>query len=365
MMAPSAMNQREILELRLRNHHLSGAPLRSPGAVVGWLGAVQAQDYPGAKWSVGHRTASASDAALDRELAAGTILRTHLLRPTWHFVLPRDIRWMQQLTAPRVHAQTASRQRRLGLDARLLAKSRKLLAGALSGTRLTRLEIRALLRASGIAVDENRLSHILMHAELDLLICSGGLRGRQHTYALVDEMVPPQEPIPRDEALARLVLRYFTSHGPATDRDCAWWSGLTVADVRRGRALAGSQLESVSLTNRIYWFVPTGAATIREPLRAHLLQGFDEYVIAYSQSRDLLDPTGLVTPGASERLRIHLVVLDGQLVGRWRRVVSGRSITVDARLGRGLANDEMRAVEASVQDYADFVAAPVRLEVSR
>ncbi|MDP9467837.1 MAG: winged helix DNA-binding domain-containing protein [Chloroflexota bacterium] len=350
------MNPHEIVEHRLHNHHLSGPPLPTPEGVVGWLGAMQAQDYPGAKWSIGARTVGASDAALDGALADGSILRTHMLRPTWHFVLPSDIRWMQHLTAERVHAQMAYYRRSLGLDEALFMTSARLLGAALAdGQRLTRPEISALFLGRGIVVDGVRLGHLLMRAELDLVICSGGLKGRQQTYALVDELVPGQDPIPREEALTRLALRYFTSHGPATERDCAWWSGLTVADVRRGIALAGSQLDSTRVADRAYWFAPASFAPAGEPLTAHLLQGFDEYVIAYSQSRDLLDLAGIISSGGNERLRIHVVILGGQVVARWRRVVERRSVVIDARLERPLQEGELRAVNAAVARYARFV----------
>ena len=356
------MNQHEIVRRRLANHHLTGAPLPTPDAAVEWLTAVQAQDYPGASWSIGIRTRASSD-ALDRALAEGTIIRTHILRPTWHFVLPSDIRWLQRLTAPRVHRQVASYRRSLGLDEAVFAKSDALLAAALAGQRLTRVEIGALLRDRGIPVDDTRLGHLLMHAELDLLICSAGLKGRQQTYGLLDERVPPAAPVQREEALARLATRYFASHGPATDRDFAWWSGLTLTDVRLAVALAGSQVESASVADRTYRFVPSRTAPSNDPIGAHLVQGYDEYVIAYSQSRELLDLARIAPAGGSETLRIHVVLVDGQVVARWRRVVEKDSVLIDMRLERPLDKDEMRAVEAAVERYRSFLGRSTRLEV--
>jgi hypothetical protein len=358
------MNRQEIVQRRLANHHLSGAPLATPEAAVGWLTAVQAQDYPGASWSIGIRTRASSD-ALDLALAEGTILRTHILRPTWHFVLPSDIRWLQRLTAARVHRQVASYRRRMGLDEAVFARSNALLATALAGRRLTRVEIAALLRDRAIPVDDSRFGHLLMHAELDLLICSAGLKGRQQTFGLLDERVPPAAPIPREEALARLAMRYFASHGPATDRDLAWWSGLTLTDVRLGVDLAGPDIESTTLGDRTYRFVPSRAAPSNDPVGAHLLQGFDEYVIAYSQSRDLLDLAGIAATVASETLRIHVVLVEGQVVARWRRVAEKEAVLVDMRLERPLEEDEMRAVEDAVERYAGFLKTPTRLVVSR
>jgi hypothetical protein len=364
-MGTGEMTPPEVVEHRLHNHHLSGAPISSPHEVVGWFAAMQAQDYPGAKWSIGVRTAAISDGDIDRALAEGTILRTHILRPTWHFVLPSDIRWVQQLTASRVHSQMAYYRRSLGLDEAMMVRSNALIATALrEGQRLTRTDISALLSRAGIVVDGVRLGHLLMRAELDLVICSGGLRGRQQTYALMDERVPTIPAVPREEALAELTRRYYTSHGPATDRDFSWWSGLTLADVRLGLALASPHLDSATIADRTYWFNPTLGMGTASPPAAHLLQGYDEFVIAYSQSRDLIDLAGVAIAGADERLRIHVVILDGQAVARWRRVSEARSLTVDASLERPVSASELRAVEGAVERYAAFVGLPVRLALA-
>lgn len=361
-MSSEPLDPRAIVELRLHNQHLSGARLSTPAQVVGWLGAMQAQDYPGAKWSIGIRSKGSSDGAIDQALADGTILRTHMMRPTWHFVLPSDILWIQRLTASRVRAQMAYYGRRAGLDEATFARSNSLIAAALAnGQRLTRGEIARLLAGHGIAPGGEWLGHLLMRAELDLVICSGGLRGRQQTYLLLDAIVPPASPMPRDEALAELARRYLIGHGPATDRDLSWWSGLTLTDARRGLAIIGSQLESTTIDDRTYWFVPTDAPGPRTATEAHLVQGFDEYVIAYSQSRDLIDLAGLFPNGADERLRIHVVLIDGQVVGRWRRVATSGSVTVDARIDRPISAQEQAAVNVALERYGAFLELPVTL----
>ena len=182
-----------------------------------------------------HRRA-ASSAAFD----AGRILRTHLLRPTWHFVLPEDIRWLLTATAPRVKARDARRYAQLGLDASTQRRSAKALAAALrGGNQLTRAEAAAVLTAAGIGVDGQRLPYLLMHAELDALICSGPRRGKQHTYVLLEERAPDARDLPRDEALAELARRYFRSHGPATAKDFAGWATLTLAEARAAIEAAG------------------------------------------------------------------------------------------------------------------------------
>ncbi|MEO8393295.1 MAG: winged helix DNA-binding domain-containing protein, partial [Chloroflexota bacterium] len=202
---------------RLRNQHLSEPAFDTPEAVVDWLCAVQSQDYTAAKWAVGMRGTGFGDAAVEQAFTAGTILRTHVMRPTWHFVLRDDIRWMLDLTAPRVHQLSAYYNRQLELDEALFARCEALMVGALSGgNQLMRTELVAMLNQAGIATNDLRVTHIMMHAELEGVICSGARRGKQFTYALIDERAPNARKLARDEALAELTRRYFVSHGPAT-----------------------------------------------------------------------------------------------------------------------------------------------------
>lgn len=213
----------DIPRQRLRNQGIAGATFKKPGDVVEWLAAVQAQDYAGAKWALGLRLQDATDDDVEQAFAEGAILRTHLLRPTWHFVTPADIRWMLALTAPRAHAVNADMSRKLELDNALFKRSNAALARALHGGRqLTRDELRGVLQKAGIATDGGlRLGYLLMRAELDGMVCSGARRGKQFTYALLDERAPHAKTLGREEALAELAQRYFVSRGPATVQDFA------------------------------------------------------------------------------------------------------------------------------------------------
>jgi len=226
----------DITRTRLRNQRLSGGRFQTPQDVVRWLGAVQAQDYGGAKWALGLRMQRARDADIEAAFSDGRILRTHVMRPTWHFVAPEDIRWMLALTAPRVSAAMAPYNRRLELDATVFRRSQRAMVRALRGGRqLTRQELKVVLVQAGVHADGvQRLAHIVMQAELDAVICSGPRRGKQFTYALLDERVPMVRVRSRDDSLTELARRYFTSHGPAQLHDFAWWSGLSIADARAG-----------------------------------------------------------------------------------------------------------------------------------
>ena len=238
------MDAHEIARRRLYNQHLWGARCDSPEHVVSWLGAMQSQEFAYAKWSVAQRTNGAIDAAMDQALADGTILRTHVVRPTWHFVLPADIRWLLALTAPRVNALSAYYFRQLGLDDAVFRKTNALFSKVLRGGRqLTRTELATMVQRSGIAASGQRLGYILMRAELDAIICSGARRGKRQTYALFDERAPRAKRMRRDDALAELTRRYFVSRGPATLKDYVVWSSLTGAEGRIGLEMVRSRLE--------------------------------------------------------------------------------------------------------------------------
>ncbi len=224
---------------------LLGAKSADATEVVAHLAAVQSQDFGSAKWSLGDRATGVSDAAVTTSFNEGDFLRTHILRPTWHFVTPADIVWMLELTAPRVLKASARQLRELELDQRLLRRSQGILVGALAGgNHLTRKEVTQLLGEHGIDARSRRLGYILMVAELEGLICSGVMKGKEQTHALLDERAPEATRFSQDVALAELVLRYFTSHGPATVKDLGWWASLTLTTVRESLAQAGDGLRS-------------------------------------------------------------------------------------------------------------------------
>jgi hypothetical protein len=244
----------DITWKRLHNERLLGAPFATAEDAVAWFGAVQAQDYSGAKWAIGQRIEQCADAAVEHAFQSGRIVRTHVLRPTWHFAMPADIRWMLELSAPRIRALMAPYDRKLEIDAKLLRRSHATVTKALSGNNyLTRDELAGVLGAAGIRAKGQRLGHLMMHAELDAVILSGPRRGKQFTYALFDERVPAQKPKSRDQALAELAKRYFQSHGPALLQDFAWWSGLKVSDAKAGVEMVTPRLEKREVEGKTYW----------------------------------------------------------------------------------------------------------------
>ena len=361
------MTRDDIARRRLRNERLVGAPFASAVEVVGWLGAVQAQDYAGAKWAIGQRVRGATDASVETAFDRGDILRTHVLRPTWHAVLPADIRWLLALTAPQVKARMAYYDRQLQLDDRTYARTNAVVARALEGGHhLTRDELGKTLAAAGIACSGQRLGHVMMRAELDAVVCSGARRGKQFTYALLAERAPHVAPLARDEALAALVRRYFTSHGPAQLIDFAWWSGLTVAHAKAGVEMLAGDLVHADVDGKRYWLAPARLpAAARGPV-LHLLPNYDEFLIAYKDHGPSVDRALVRGLGPTDAVFAnHLVVIDGVVVGGWRRIPEKRGMVVAPTLLRALSAGEKAALARACETYGRFLALPVTLAPAR
>ena len=354
----------DIARRRLHNERLIGAPFAKPEDVVRWLGAVQAQDYAGAKWGIGQRVRNCLDADVDEAYARGTILRTHVMRPTWHFVMPADIRWMLELTAPRVNAAMASYNRKLELDDAIFNRSNAAFVKALAGGRqLTRKELAGVLEEAGITASGQRLGHIVMRAELDAVMCSGALRGKQHTYALLEERAPKAKPLTREEALVELTRRYFTSHGPALVRDFAWWSGLTMADAKSGLELAESDLVSEVINEKTYWFAASAApAKIKDPT-IHLLPNYDEYLIAYrDHSASLTTPPSMGSAALCDMIARHIVVLNGRVIGGWRSTIKKNEVSIETKLLTPLTGVQAESLRTAAERYSRFLSMPVTVE---
>jgi hypothetical protein len=361
---------------RLGAQRLIGEPLPSAPDVVRHLVAVQAQDYPGAKWGIAQRMTGATDAALDAAFDAGAFLRLHTMRPTWHLVAPEDLRWLGALTGPRVHQASAHQYRQLEIDAAIARRAADVFERVLAGRRaMTRDELGEQLLAAGMPATGLRLTYLVLHAEVEAILCSGPRRAGKHTYALVEERVPPAPPRERDAGLAELAERYLAGHGPAQDVDLAWWSGLTLADARRALAAAESALQHEAIDGRTFWSAAspgptTGAADSRHsavdsPQRVgiHLLPNFDELLVAFSDRSDALDPALPPPARTADEILSHAIVRDGLVVGRWRRNAGRGAVAIglDRRVTLGPADEE--GLQAAVARYAAFLGRPVSVAV--
>jgi Winged helix DNA-binding domain len=351
----------DIAQKRLHNQHITRRTLEAPQALVEWMGAVQAQDFAAAKWALGLRLQGVTDDNIEQAFTDGAILRTHVMRPTWHFVSPADIRWLLALTAPRVHAANASWYRKLELDDAIVKRSNDALTNALQGGKqLTRDELASALQLAGIAIEgEQRVTYIMIRAELDGIICSGARRGKQFTYALLAERAPQARALERDEALAELTTRYFTSHGPATIQDFVWWSGLTVADVKVGLSLVTSHLLHETINGQTYWFSRSTPPMQDLSQAAYLLPNYDEYTVGYTDRSAIFDALHTHKLDPRSGLLGNAMVLDGQVIGSWKRVLKKNAVVIEANPFTPLSNTETRAFAASASRLGAFLCMPV------
>lgn len=346
------MKTADIGRRRMHGLRLWGAPCKSPAEVLRTLGAMQAQEFAVAKWSIAQRTTGATNDSLAKRFDDGAFLRTHVLRPTWHFVLPSDIRWLLELTGPRVKARMAPYDRQLELDEALYAKTNSLIARAVKGGHRTRKELGDALERARIPARGQRLGHIVMRAELEAIVVSGAMRGKQQTYASLSERAPKAKRLSRDDALVELTRRYFASRGPATVNDFTWWSSLTAAEAREGIEALGSRLEHKIVDGRTYWLVPGPTPAKRRSTVVDLVQVYDEAVVSYRQSRDVLSSTN-ITSLASGSLLLHPILLDGGLIGHWKPVPGGGVETVPYAT---MARAAQRALDRAVERYGRFAS---------
>lgn len=365
---PMAASAAQIVSRRLRHQQLiETTQRRKPAQVVSWLCAIQAQDYPAAKWAIGLRIPGCQDADVEHAFNDGQILRTHVLRPTWHFVAPEDIRWMLALSGPRVHAVNAYYYRQLGLDDKIFKKSCAMIHRVLEGGKdMTRAELATFLKRAHIPADGLKLGYLMMHAELEGVICSGPRRGKQFTYALLEDRVPEGrgKTLGRDEALALLASRYFTSHGPATARDFSWWSGFTLTESQRAIEAVRPALESSKVGGQVFWSAdgPSAKATARLPVM--LLPNYDEYLIAYKDRALVVDAERAANIAARTNgaFANHLIV-DGRLAGGWSRQCSTTSVSIDVAPYKKLTPAQMRALNNAAEGYGEFLGLPANVSV--
>ena len=323
---------------------------------------MQSQDYPNAKWAVAQRFAAATEADLDRAFDAGELVRTHVLRPTWHFVAPEDLRWLVALTGSRIRQASAFQYRAAEIDDRNLAQSRAVVERALQGGgALTRAELGMLLAEAGIVASGARLAYLVGDAELDGVLCSGPRRGRNQTYALVEERLPPAPQRTRDEALAELGKRYVEGHGPAQAADLSWWSGLTMADARVALESATPPLVRESVDGRTFWSSPDAPPPPTGSPMVHLLPNYDELLVAFRDRTDGFDPRLPAALRVPQVILGHVVVRDGRVVGRYRRHDVGGATALDVELAVGLDDAELLVLRLAMERLAAFLGRPVEV----
>jgi hypothetical protein len=347
------MRSKNISNLRLINHQLTRVKFASPKEIVAWMGAMQAQDYAMVKWAVGVRLANATEKTIEAAMDKGDVIRTHVLRPTWHLVSADDIRWMLALTAPQIKAGMKFRHKELELTDAVLSKSRKVMEKKLrGGSHSTREELIAEFNKANIATDGNRASHIFAAAELEGLICSGAIKNRKQTYALLDERVPQTRTHSRDEALASLAKRYFSSHGPATLEDFDWWSGMSAADAKRALDMAKSGLVSEVSEGKTYWFAESN---IKTKDSAFLLPAFDEFIISYKDRSATITSENHKRAISSNGMFHPTVVVNGETLGIWKRTIIKDKVIVELECFAKPKPVSRKLIEAASIRYGEFL----------
>lgn len=354
----------EIAKWRLISQQLTGTTIKPAVEMVEWMGAVQGQEYAQTKWGLGLRLPHLNDSDIERDLTDGNILRTHLLRPTWHFVSARDIRWLLALTAPRVNAANAYMYRQLELDDRIFNRCIDSIVKTLQGGRqLTRDAINEEFKRNNIFANGHRLSYIMMYAELAGIICSGARQGNQFTYALLEERVGNTgKSADRDGALAELATRYFKSRGPATVNDFATWSGLTVSDCKKGTELIKRLLNKEVIAGREYFFTENGSLTDHEVKKVYLLPVYDEFIMGYKDRTPAMIMKNTLEKNPGYRYDC-MIVYDGQVIGTWKRTMSKTAIDMNVQFFSPPGKQELRAFESAVQRFGEYTGMNVSYEM--
>ena len=341
---------------RLRQQRIGHNPFGNVAETVRWFGAVQAQDYLGALWAVGLRTRGATESSVERAIADRTIVRTWPLRGTLHFVAAEDAHWMRDLCAPRTLARNAQRlKREQNIDGRVVERSRKVLTDALrGGICLSRPEVYRRLDGARIATTGGRGLHLLWWHAHEGLICLGPRAGKQQTFVLMEEWLPAMPPRSREDSLAELARRYFASHGPATIRDFAWWSGLAATDAASALEAIAKELVAETIDDQTYWCTPTVPAK-RAARGCHLLPAYDEYTVAY-QDRSAVMTREIAARADSGHGIFHPpIVIGGQIAGTWSRVLQKDSVAITCRLFAAADRRQKQALATAGQRYAKFL----------
>ena len=348
------MNQ-EIIKHRLQNQQIHAPHATSPAELVAWMGAMQAQDYDMSKWAIGVRLSDETETTLEAALNNGDILRTHVLRPTWHLVSPTHIRWMLELSRPQIEKIVAGYNQRLGLDLATRNQSNTIIEKALhEQPNLTRNELMAELAHHDIIASDIRAAHLMFHAELTGLVCSGIRKGKQITYALLDKRAPLTKPILREEALNKLATLYFQSHSPATLKDFAWWSGLSVTESRKAIESIKDQLETWQVDKTVY-YVFMSKTSETKPKDILLLPAFDEYMVSYADrsaalhtdfTRQAITANGIFSP---------IIVHHGKVIGLWKRKVKPKWVEIELMPFEPISDDLRVLIQERFRGYGEYL----------
>jgi len=356
------MTPTDLSNLRLINQQITTSKFTTAKSLVGWMGAIQAQDVHMSQWAIGVRLPNATDKVIKSAIDAGEIIRTHLLRPTWHFVSADDIHWMLDLTAPQIRRIVKLRDKNLELNETIYKKSAAIIEKSLAGNNhLTREELVAQFVAAGIAVDSNRASHLLLRAEIDGILCSGKTKSDKQTYALLHEWVPKTRTYDRREALAMLARRYFTSHCPATLADFVWWSGLTVKEATQTLEMVKPSFVSETIDGQTYWLSDSLTLPKQAQDSVYFLPAFDEFIISYKDRTASLPADHHAKAVSNNGIFRPIIVLNGQIIGIWKRTVKKDTVLLETTFFNPPGEASEAGIIRSFAPYAHFIGKKVEV----
>lgn len=325
------MNTFSITSMRLINQQLVNADFKTPGELVSWMGAIQSQDFTMGKWAIGVRLPGITDKEVEEAMNRGEFVRTHILRPTWHFVAAEDIYWMLELSSPRLRVGCRTYDKMFGITDEQIVKTNSLITKLLDKEpNQTRQEIAEKLQAEGVLGDNDRLYYTMFRAEMDGIICNGVPKGRFQTYDLLEKKVPkPISIIGKEESLYKLAYKYFRSHGPATLQDFIWWSGLKTTDARKAIELIKSDFLSETIENQTYIFHESCAGYKPESDMIHFLPAFDETFVSYKDRKEILALEHHKKVIVSNGVFQPTISRNGEVIGTWRRATGKKQIVIN------------------------------------
>ena len=347
----------KIAQLRLQTQQLVNPQFSNPKDLVGWMGAIQAQDAAMAKWAVGIRLGNANLNSVDTALQQGEILRIHVMRPTWHYVTAEDARWMIRLSAGRIKAANASYAKSIGRDISesLFFKCGKQIERILEGNRhLTKQEIEEELQKEGFIINEHDITRFLLFAETEGIVCSGADKGNKQTYALLEERIAPAKELHHDEALAQLAMRYFRSHSPASLNDFVWWSGLTIGDARKAIGFIENQLVTERIASQDY-FIHESCRPAKKPSTLHFLPPFDEYLISYKDRSAVLADQHKSKAFNNCGTFYPVIAHKGEIVGNWKKTIKKQELTLETSFFEPATSVAPKLMEQAKKKYQTFL----------
>ena len=351
----NVQKNRNIAAIRLVNHQLTTTDYTTPHQIIGHFGMIQAQDFNSAKWAIGARLNGCTEKMIHEAFDKGEILRTHVLRPTWHFVTPENIRWMLQLSANRIIQSMKSRDRDLGLTSEIYAKCYRIIEKALEkDISLTREELTNIMHNAGMEFDSSQMYHIIMRAEANGIVCSGALREKIQTYALLEKRVPATKPLTKEKSLSKLARIYFTGHGPAALQDFVWWSGLSVGEARQGLESVQTEFISETVDGQRYWMPDADFNPLSDgKSKVHLLPAFDEYIVGYKDRTAVITSENHKKAISSNGVFRPVIIKAGKVIGLWKKASSGKK-TITITPFEPIDNSTQQLIDLAAEKFGCF-----------